>query len=157
MVHSIPGRVKPKTLKIKNCIWCFFHKRTSCIWWDDFCFVLDHLNTLSWKFIVLDMSIFSLSLLVLHAYGRSIKYNFLFLELLANNHSLYKTSIRARCTTLCDKVCQWLATGWWFYQDSSTNKSDCHDITEIVESGGWYSWPAILQLYHGKFLLSDYY
>jgi len=23
-------------------------------------------------------------------------------------------SIRARCTTLCDKVCQWLATGRWF-------------------------------------------
>ena len=55
--------------------------RTSCIWWDDFRFVLDHLNTLSWKFIVLDMSIFSLSLLVLHAYGRSIKYKILFLSL----------------------------------------------------------------------------
>ena len=23
-------------------------------------------------------------------------------------------SFWARCTTLCDKVCQWLATGWWF-------------------------------------------
>jgi hypothetical protein len=31
-------------------------------------------------------------------------------------------------TTLCDKVCQWLATGWWF----STNKTDRHDITEIL-------------------------
>jgi len=19
-----------------------------------------------------------------------------------------------RCATLCDKVCQWFATGWWF-------------------------------------------
>ena len=41
-------------------------------------------------------------------------------------------SIRARCTTLCDKVCQWLA---WFTPgtpDSSTNKTDCHDITEIL-------------------------
>ena len=38
-------------------------------------------------------------------------------------------------TTLCDKVCQWLATGWWFSQStsvSSTNKTDCHDITEIL-------------------------
>jgi hypothetical protein len=25
-------------------------------------------------------------------------------------------SIRARCATLCDKVCQWLATGRWFCQ-----------------------------------------
>jgi hypothetical protein len=44
-------------------------------------------------------------------------------------------SIRARCTTLCDKVCQWLATGWWFSSGlpvSSTNKTDRHDITEIL-------------------------
>jgi hypothetical protein len=25
-----------------------------------------------------------------------------------------RISIRTRCTTLCDKVCQWLATGRWF-------------------------------------------
>ena len=38
-------------------------------------------------------------------------------------------------TTLCDKVCQWLATGLWFSLGtpvSSTNKSDRHDITEIL-------------------------
>jgi hypothetical protein len=38
-------------------------------------------------------------------------------------------------TTLCDKVCQWLATGWWFSPGitvSSTNKTDRHDITEIL-------------------------
>ena len=43
--------------------------------------------------------------------------------------------IRARCTTLCDKVCQWLATGRWFSPGppvSFTNKTDCHDITEIL-------------------------
>jgi hypothetical protein len=37
-------------------------------------------------------------------------------------------------TTLCDKVCQLLATGWWFSPDtpvSSTSKIDCPDITEI--------------------------
>jgi len=35
--------------------------------------------------------------------------------------------IRARCTTLYDKVCQWLATGRWFSPGtpvSSTNKTD---------------------------------
>ena len=34
-------------------------------------------------------------------------------------------------TTLCDKVCQC----WWFLPGttvSSTDKTDCHDITEIL-------------------------
>ena len=35
-------------------------------------------------------------------------------------------------TTLCDKVCQWLATGLWFSPVSSTNKTDRHDVTEIL-------------------------
>jgi hypothetical protein len=38
-------------------------------------------------------------------------------------------------TTLCDKVCQLLATGLWFSLGtlvSSTHKSDRHDITEIL-------------------------
>jgi hypothetical protein len=38
-------------------------------------------------------------------------------------------------TTLCDKVCQCLATGQWFSpgtQVSSTSKTDRHDITEIL-------------------------
>jgi hypothetical protein len=37
--------------------------------------------------------------------------------------------------TLCDKVCQWFATGRWFSPDtpvSSTNKTERHDITEIL-------------------------
>jgi len=37
--------------------------------------------------------------------------------------------LRVRCTTLCDKVCQWLATGLWVW---STNKTDHHDIAEIL-------------------------
>ena len=38
-------------------------------------------------------------------------------------------------TILCDKVCQWLATGQWFPPGtpvSSINKTRHHDITEIV-------------------------
>ena len=38
---------------------------------------------------------------------------------------------------LCDKVCQRHATGLWFSPGtpvSSTNKTDCHDITEILLS-----------------------
>jgi hypothetical protein len=37
--------------------------------------------------------------------------------------------------TLCDKICQWFAAGWWFSPGtpvSSTNKTDCHDIAEIL-------------------------
>ena len=47
----------------------------------------------------------------------------------------FRISIRARCTTLCDKACQWLATGQWFSTGppvSSTNKTVHHDITEIL-------------------------
>jgi hypothetical protein len=38
-------------------------------------------------------------------------------------------------TTFCDKVCQWLAAGRWFSLSitvSSTNKTDHHDITDIL-------------------------
>jgi len=45
-----------------------------------------------------------------------------------------RISIRARCTTICDKVCQWLATGRWFSPGPSvcsTNKTYHHDIAEI--------------------------
>ena len=37
--------------------------------------------------------------------------------------------------SLCDKVCQWHIAGQWFspcIPVSSTNKTDCHDITEIL-------------------------
>ena len=43
--------------------------------------------------------------------------------------------IRARWTTLCDKVCQWLVTGRWFssfHPVSSTNKTDRHNVSEIL-------------------------
>ena len=37
--------------------------------------------------------------------------------------------------SLCDKVCQWLTAGGWFFPGapvSSTKKTDRHDITEIL-------------------------
>jgi succinate dehydrogenase flavin-adding protein (antitoxin of CptAB toxin-antitoxin module) len=34
--------------------------------------------------------------------------------------------------TTCDQVCQWLVAGQWFSPVSYTNKTDCHDITEIL-------------------------
>ena len=47
-----------------------------------------------------------------------------------NLHRVYRV--------LCDKVCQWLAAGRRFSPGtpvSSTNKTDCHDITEIWLKG----------------------
>ena len=38
-------------------------------------------------------------------------------------------------STLFDQVCQWLATARWFSPISSINKTDCHDITEILLKG----------------------
>ena len=38
-------------------------------------------------------------------------------------------------TTLCDKACQWLGTGWWFSLGtpvSSTTNTHLHDIAEIL-------------------------
>ena len=38
-------------------------------------------------------------------------------------------------TTLCDKVCEWFTEVWWFSAGtpvSSSNKTDRHDITEIL-------------------------
>jgi hypothetical protein len=47
-------------------------------------------------------------------------------------------------TTLCDKVCQWLATGQWFTPGtpiSSTNKTDWQYNWNIFESGIKYYNP----------------
>jgi hypothetical protein len=68
------------------------------------------------------------------SYGSWI-YNYLYNQCLSPLMLWVRISIRARCTTLCDKVCQWLATGRWFSPGppvSSTNKTDRHDITEIL-------------------------
>jgi hypothetical protein len=38
-------------------------------------------------------------------------------------------------TILCDKLCLWIAAGQWFSPGtpvSFTNKTDCHDIAEIL-------------------------
>jgi len=62
-------------------------------------------------------------------------YNYLCNQCLSPLMLWVRISIKARCTTLCYKVCQWLATDWWFSPGppvSSTNKTDRHDITEIL-------------------------
>ena len=58
--------------------------------------------------------------------------------IICNEWNLWvRISLRARCATLCNKVCY--CAGRWFSPGtpvSSTNKTDRHDVTEnIVESG----------------------
>ena len=62
-------------------------------------------------------------------------YNYLSIQCPSPLMLWVRISIRARCTTLCDKAWQWLATGLWFSPGplvSSTNKTDRNDITEIL-------------------------
>jgi hypothetical protein len=68
-------------------------------------------------------------------------YNYLWNQCLSPLMLWVRISIRARCTTLCDKVCQWLATGRCFSvgpRVSSINKTDCHNVTEILISWKWH-------------------
>ena len=71
------------------------------------------------------------------SYGSGI-YNYLCNQCLSPLMLWVRILIRARCTTLCDKVCQWRVTGQWFSLGppvSSTNKTDCHDKAEILLKG----------------------
>ena len=99
------------------------HRITSTLW--------DH--TL-WQFEVKMICLFLEGLSWSWLYGSWI-YNYLCNQCLSPLMLWVLISIRARCTTLCDKVCLWLATGWWFSPGppvSSTNKTDLHDINEIL-------------------------
>ena len=62
-------------------------------------------------------------------------YNYLCNQCLSPLMLWVRISIRGRCKSLLDKVCQWLATGRWFFPGppvSSTNKTDRQDKTEIL-------------------------
>ena len=66
------------------------------------------------------------------SYGSWI-YNYLCNQCLSPLMLWVRLPLRARC--LCAKVCQWLAAGLWFSPGtlvSSTNKTDRHDIAEIL-------------------------
>jgi hypothetical protein len=52
-----------------------------------------------------------------------------------------------------DKACQWLAAGRWFSPGtlvSSTNKTDHHDITEILWKVALNTITLTLKLYYGN-------
>ena len=59
-------------------------------------------------------------------------------------------------TTLCDKVSQWLVAGWWFSPGtlvSSTNKTDRHDITELLLKVALNTITLTLKIYILYFLI----
>jgi len=61
-------------------------------------------------------------------------------------------------TASCDKVCQWLATGRWFSPGtpvSSTNKTDRHDITEILLTVALNTITNTQQTHIGKMISKD--
>ena len=62
-------------------------------------------------------------------------YNYLCNQCISPLMLRVRVSIRARCTTLYDKVGQWFATCRWISPGipiSSTNKINRHNITEIL-------------------------
>ena len=68
------------------------------------------------------------------SYGSWI-YNYLCNQCLSPLMWLVRISIRARCTTLCDKICLLTCGRSVVFSAtpvSSTNKTDRHDITEIL-------------------------
>jgi hypothetical protein len=68
------------------------------------------------------------------SYGSSI-YNYPCNQWLSPLMLWGRISIRARCTTLCDKVCQWLTTSWWFSPGPPpTNKQTNIVLLLLVES-----------------------
>ena len=113
-----------------------FYCKLSVISHHVFCFVVMCLPNIKFvKFFSLQSLTFLHSLLFLMelsswSYGSWI-YNYLWNQWLSPLTLWVRTPLRRGVldTTLCDKVCQWLAIGRWF---SSTNKTNCHDITEIL-------------------------
>jgi hypothetical protein len=62
-------------------------------------------------------------------------------------------------TTLCDKVCQWLATDGWFYAGtpvSSTNTIIRHDLAEILLKVALNTIPPHSNIPVNRFLLSTF-
>ena len=66
------------------------------------------------------------------SYGSWI-YNYICNQRLSPLMLWVRISIRARCTTLCDQVCQWLVTGRWFSPE--TNHYKC--TSKLTASAGY--------------------
>jgi hypothetical protein len=120
-------------IKITCSLW-FVSRLFVCVWHSLICL---YCNFLGWKGLPCE------SQCPKGFYGKECQarckcqriYNYLSNQCLSPLLLWVRISIRVSCTTLCDKVCQWLAAGHWFSPGtpvSSTNKTDRHDITEIL-------------------------
>jgi hypothetical protein len=71
-------------------------------------------------------------------------YSYLCSQCLSPQMLWVRNTIRVRCTTLCDKVCQWLMVGLWFSPGTPffyTNKTNlkisvCYSIHSIYDNRG---------------------
>ena len=55
-----------------------------------------------------------------------------------------RISIRARCTTLCDRDCQWLATGQWFPPPINLTANDITLLKVALNTIKHSRWPRFL-------------
>jgi len=59
-------------------------------------------------------------------------------------------------TILCDNVCQWIAAGQWFSLGtpaSSTNKTEPHDISEILLKVAFLKHHNLFQILDGTLII----
>ena len=92
------------------------------------------------------------------SYGSRI-YNYPVNQCLSPLMSWVRISIRARCRTLhvCDTVCQWFTTSRRLTPgtpESSTNKTDLQDITEILCCNFIFIFTVRFIIFHRMFILS---
>ena len=89
---------------------------------------MTHDNKISYAIFLCELTICVWTHIFLHVLLRRYEKNYIY--------EVREHLLNYRNTTLHDKVCHWLATGrWWFSPGtlvSSTNKTDSHDITDIL-------------------------
>ena len=136
----------PELTPVFSSFWCCFYMegrlysslRFQCQWnkpkqWKHCAVMFCSLSSISVSSTFSFIWIILLSTWILHGRDRMVVGFTTTYAISAYHHC--RILIRARCTTLCDNVCQWLATGRWFSLGSpvsSINKTDCHNIAEIL-------------------------
>ena len=104
------------------------------ILFDDHCVLIETIYIVNYSIVDIAYTVFSLRTRKIMRIWTSYDEIRFFYFTRETNFSIQRMARRTH-VTLCDKVCESLATGQWFSPDilvSSTNKTDRHDITEIV-------------------------
>jgi hypothetical protein len=82
-------------------------------------------------FVLLSVSLSIIQSILAYILIGSWMYNYICNQCISPLMLWVRISIRAKCTTLCDKVCQWLATGRWFSPGPPISLTDKFE-------GSWY-------------------